>query len=395
MAEPRAADVLVIGGGVMGCSAALELARRGLSVALLERRRVGWAASGRNAGAIRAHGRNHHELPLALASREQWAAYAAEDACLDFHFARDGDLVVGFTEAEERRLEASARWYTAQGLGVEVLRGEALTRAFPFLSREVRAAAHCPSDALAYPLLAVRALAALARSAGARLVEQTAVTGLARDGDRVIGVETSGGRWSAGHVVNAAGPWAGELAALAGLHVPVVPRRSQILVTERVASTVKPFVSGRGIYVRQSPYGNLIVGGGGAWESIGYDQAGTAPTLHRLASRLLWMCPGLGHLRVIRGWAGTVELTPDHRPHLGPTPSAPGLWLAAGFCGNGFAVGPVAGRVIAELIVDGRSAFDLRPFAPERFPPGRDYRAELQARSDALTEPVHVAGAAG
>lgn len=387
MADRIDTQVAIIGGGVVGCAAAYYLSRAGIPAVLLEQQQVAWAASGRNAGAIRAHGRHHLELPLAMASRDLWQAFARESP-LDFHFRPDGDLLVAFTPEEEARLETATAIYNRLGLEVRMLRGAALRALIPALSPAVRAGAYCPGDALAYPILAVRALARAAVQHGARVLTGTPVTGILTAGGRVAGVLAGDREVRAPWVIVAAGPWAPAVGELAGISLPVVPRRSQIMVTERVPPTIAPFVSGNGMYCRQSPYGNLLIGGGGPWEAVGFETAGTVRTAHRLATRFLEVFPGLRGVRLIRTWAGTVEITPDHLPILGPVQAVPGLVAAVGFSGNGFAMGPVAGKIAADLIARGCTDWDLAPFRPERFAPDVDWTAAYRARVAGVREPI-------
>lgn len=387
MAEVIHAPVVVVGGGVVGCAAAYYLSRAGMPVVLLEQRRVAWAASGRNAGAIRAHGRHHLEFPLAMASRDLWQAFAQESP-LNFFWRQDGDLIVACSPEEEARLERAAAAYNRLGLAVGLVRGAELRALMPAVGPLVRCGAYCPSDALAYPILATRALARAAEQHGARILTRTAATGILTRGGRAAGVAAGDLEVRADWVVNAAGPWAPAVGAMAGVRIPVVARRSQIMVTERQPPTLKPFVSGNGIYCRQSPYGNLLIGGGGPWEAVGFETSATAGTVHRLASQFLQVFPGLRGVGIIRAWAGTVEITPDHLPIIGPVQALPGLLVAAGFSGNGFAMGPVAGKMIADLITRGGTDWDLAPFRAERFAPGLDWPAVYRQRGAGTQEPV-------
>lgn len=389
-----AADVAVVGGGVVGCSAALELARQGNRVTLYEAHQVGRAASGRNAGAIRAHGRHQTELALATASLERWAALA-RDSDTEFYFSRDGDLVVGFTPEEEARLAHSTAAYRELGLEVELLSGADARARVPSLSDEITVGAFCPSDAMAYPPLAVRAIAELAHRAGATIVQQAPVEAIHSDAGRVSGVTVSGERLDAGAIVLAAGPWTGAIPIDADVNLAIAPRRSQILVTERVGPMLGPFLSGNGVYCRQSPFGNLVIGGGGRWERADFDTSTSIPTVHRLVSRCLRLLPDVRRIRVLRAWAGAVELTPDHRPLLGPVECLEGLVVAAGFCGNGFALGPVAGKIAADLINGAETGFDLAPFRPDRFPGAIDLGGELRARAASVDEPIDLSAVPG
>jgi sarcosine oxidase subunit beta len=387
-------EVVVIGGGIVGCCSALYLARAGWDVTLLEKNRIGWAASGRNGGAIRRHGRHQSELPLAVRSMTLWEELAAESP-VDFGFRRGGDLVVAFSDAEVARLEKTSPYYQSQGLEVSLLSGADLQEVAPGISSAVQVAAHCPDDAWAYPMLAVRAFAQLAKAAGADLKEGVTVTSV-REG-LVEGTGPDGQKlgFECGAVVHATGPWATELFADVDIAIPVFPRRSQILVTERTERWLDPFVSGNGIYLAQSVYGNMIIGGGGPWEASGHETSGTVPTVHRLASKFGAIFPERTGLRVIRAWAGTVELTPDHRPLIGSIPGLPGAFIASGFCGNGFALGPVAGEIMAKLVGGERPGLDLLAFDPGRFDSRVDYLGAYQQGVAGRVEPIEMGGALG
>lgn len=380
------ADVVIVGGGVVGCAAACYLARAGVRTILVEAGRIGAEASGRNGGAIRQHGRSRGDLPLAMASLTLWREFARE-AAFDFYFRQRGDAVVAFTEAEMERLRRTARTYRSLGLEVQVLEGAEARRVLPLLTPAARGISYCPGDAQAYPALATRALAEAAVRAGAAVLTDEPVTGLIRQADRVTGVVTARRRIACGAVVNAAGPWAQQIAEMAGVRVPILPRRSQIMVTERASpDLIVPFVSGNGMYCRQSPYHNIVIGGGGPWEQVGYDRSGTLPTISRLAARFVEVFPALRDLRVIRAFAGIVELTPDHLPLLGPVPGAEGLIMAAGLSGNGFALGPGMGHLVADLLLGREPIVPIEGFRVDRFGADYDYPALYRARTAGARE---------
>jgi len=139
----------------------------------------------------------------------------------------------------------------------------------------------------------------------------------------------------------------------------------------------------------------MIIGGGGPWEDSSHETSGTVPTVHRLATKFAEIFPDRAGLRVIRAWAGTVELTPDHRPLVGAIPGVPGAFIASGFCGNGFALGPVAGAIMAELVAGEEPAQDLSAFDPGRFDGGDDYLGAYKQRVAGRAEPIEMGGALG
>ena len=387
-------NVVIIGGGIVGCSAALYLARAGHQVRLLEKARIGWAASGRNGGAIRRHGRHQTELPLAVRSMDLWDDLALQSS-VDFGYRRGGDLVVAFSDAEVDRLEKTTPYYNAHDVPVEMLSGEALRRIAPGIAGSVKAAAYCPDDGWAYPMLAVRVIAAMARDAGAELLEGYQVSRAEPGSVHALNEQSEHIHFDCDAIVHATGPWASKLFHETSAVLPVFPRRSQIMVTERVERWLEPFVSGNGIYLAQSVYGNMIIGGGGPWEESSHKTTGTVPTIHRLSSKFSQVFPERGALQVIRAWAGTVELTPDHRPFIGAVDGMPGVFIASGFCGNGFALGPVSGWVLSKLISGQDPGVDLQPFATNRFESGVDYHGAYEQRVRGRVEPISMEGALG
>jgi sarcosine oxidase subunit beta len=360
-------DVAIIGGGIVGCAAAYYLARRGRRVVLLERAAgVGLEASGRTAGGVRQHGRKA-ALPLAMEAVRLWATLTRELES-DLEYVRTGNLLVALDDAEARRLEHDAAWEQAHGLSdVGLLTPAECRRLVPGLTERVIMGKYCASDGAANPMRVTPAFARAAQRFGARIETGTTVTAVLQRGRMVCGVLTDRGEIEAEHVLNAAGPWAAEFNRAAGCPTPIQPGRSQLLISERLPRRLGPWLSIAGTgYLRQAVAGNLVIGIGGQPNpefSVHVDY----PSLQRQAASMCAVLPWLREVALIRAFAGITEYTPDGEPYIGAVPAAPGLLVAAGFHGQGFCVGPMAGKVIADLL-DGRdSPVSLRPFRPDRF----------------------------
>ncbi|MFC7643013.1 NAD(P)/FAD-dependent oxidoreductase [Streptosporangium lutulentum] len=207
------------------------------------------------------------------------------------------------------------------------------------------------------------------------------VTGFVRDGDRVTGVRTDHGDILAGAVVNAAGTWGGEIAALAGVHVPVLPRRGFILVTEPLEKPLirhKVYTAAYVTAVASDAEGletSAVVEGtsagpvliGASRERVGFDRTISVPVLERLAAQAVALFPALAERRAIRAYCGFRPYCPDHLPVIGEDPRAPGLYHACGHEGAGIGLAPATGHLIAQALADVHVDLDLGPFRPDRF----------------------------
>jgi len=345
-AAPR---LVVVGGGIVGLMSAHYAALAGFQTTVLERRSFGAAASGRNGGGLLALGHALGELHFNRLATELWRDLAAQG--LAARFEGCGQVVVAMDDAEAAALAAAATVYAQAGLRVELLTPAELRRHLPGVSPRAEAGLHCPSDAQAYPLDAARALVTGLRAGGAELRPHSEVTGFAVTGGRVTAVRTQGGDVPADVVVVAAGPWTPLVLRDLGWQPPITPRRSQIMVTERLgARVVAPFVTGNGLYLRQTHAGNLLFGAGGKSEPRDFDVSNSLATLKAIARKTVALLPGMADVSVVRGFAGTVELTPDGRPFIGECPTHPNLYVNAGFNGHGFGWSAVAGRVVTALV---------------------------------------------
>jgi sarcosine oxidase, subunit beta len=372
----RQADVLIVGGGLMGAATAFFLRQRGLSVILLERDMVGSHASGTNFGNVRRQGRFLPQLPLANRSREIWGRLPeliGEDA----EFLPSGHLRLAFREEDVATLEAYARDARPHGLELELLSGNALRMRFPFLSPEVRMGSFSPLDGHANPRLAAPAFARAATRAGAIVHEGAEVLAITKSAEDFL-VETSIGAFRAPLLQVSAGAWGGRLAAAFGEPVPITPRGPQMAVTEPVPYRIAPVlgiatkVAEEGVYLRQVKRGNIVFGGGNRSEaSLETKRARLDPvnTLAQLPA-IARLLPAVRALSVIRTWSGVEGYMRDDIPVMGPSAKVAGLFYAFGFCGHGFQLGPGVGASMAELIATGSAGVPIEPFLISRFAEG-------------------------
>lgn len=384
-------NVVVLGGGLVGCAAAYYLAKHGASVLLVEQGDLSREASGRNAGSL--HFQLEYRLirygdelasqfaqiiPLSLVALEDWRGLEAELQA-DLEVGMQGGLIVAESDADvallERRQALQEKW----GLASQLLSAAEVRQIAPYLADSVVAAGYFPHEGHANPRLVAPTFARRAEGLGASIRSQTRVTALMRDGaEWVVTTVDREGRTqevTAGAVLNAAGAWAGEIGALAHLHLPIFAVPLSMNVIERAAPLIPHLVqhASQRLTLKQVAAGNVLVGGG--WPSR-FARDGAAMNTQRraepvvenvtanlaLAARLV---PAIGSLHLLRSWTGITGITTDQMPLLGAVPEAPGFFVAAG--GAAFTHGPTYARLVSELILDGRSSVSIDLYSPARF----------------------------
>ncbi|MGH2469864.1 MAG: glycine oxidase ThiO, partial [Chloroflexota bacterium] len=349
-------DVAVIGGGIIGCAIAWELARRGPRVVLLERERLAAGASGAAAGMLAPQSEAQGPgawLDLLLRARDGWTEVSEElraETGVSVEYQRGGVLRVAMNAEERAELVARVAWQRELGLEVEWLATGEACRREPALSPEVAGALWAPREAQLRPARAVQALAAAAAAKGVVVREGQAVYGALRSGRRVSGVSTSAGIIHCGAVVAAAGAWSAWLPELAGL--PLGPVKGQI-----VAAQVPPeggprhIVWGRGAYITPKAGGELFIG---ATEEEGvFDARPTLGALAGLVTRASQLVPCISHLPLLASWAGLRPALPDRLPVLAASPELQGLYVATGHFRNGILLAPVTADAVSGLLATG------------------------------------------
>ncbi len=365
---PRCHDIAIVGAGIAGCSAALELRRRGLDVVLIEKGKAGAGASGVNFGGVRRQGRHPAELPLAMRAHTLWPKLEPS-LDTDIEYVRSGHLKLARSQRDIDDLAAYASTAAQYGLALEMLGRRELENRYAWLGPQVLAASYSPEDGQANPRLVTPAIMRACLKAGVEVLESTKINAISAAAAGVT-LDTSAGEIEANALVNAAGPGGGALAAAFGEPVPLELMLPNMLVTEPIGHFIGPAIGvcGGDIYLRQIERGNVIFGGGDANydPATGYatPDAGAANIVARKAIDIV---PALHGVTVIRMWAGVEAMMPDHLPVLGLSGMQPNVIHAFGFSGHGFQIGPVVGEVVADLATRGTCDFDLRPFRIGRF----------------------------
>ena len=375
MSQPEpipAVDVAIVGGGVIGCSVALALARRGRRVALFEREAIGWGASSRNGGIIAILGREPEQLPLIHESIRAWTDYALLPGA-DFDYVRAGILWVAFNQEQQATLEAFVERERAAGVtSSRLLTRQQARTLLPSLADSVVGGALGPLDGHCRSDQACAALGELARKAGVEIHLGLDVLGIERQAGQVAGLTTSAGLCRAEAVLVAAGVWAPALLEPLGRQLPIAVRRGQAYRTQPLPrltdlALIAPQPESGHVAIRQLRSGEVTVSGYRRPEFVGLNQEPTDEGISRNRAAALRALPALASAEESARWAGLNEQSLDNQPLIGAVPELPGLFLATGFSGHGFGIAPAVGRMLGDLIAEGREDPLLAPFRVGRF----------------------------
>lgn len=380
-------DVIIVGAGIVGAATARSLARRGLSVLVLDRAAAASGTSAAGEGNLLLSDKGAGpELVLAQYASSLWptvAARLADELGPDFpsiEFERKGGLVVATTEEGAAPLEDFARGQVSAGVDARVIPLEDAFTLEPSLNRGITAAVFYPEDAQVQPVTATEALLASARFAGADVRPGVSVTGAVRGSDgRLIGVETSAGRFAADAVIVASGPWSGEVAGRLGAPLPVRPRRGMVLVTTRMPHRVFHKVYDGDYFgatqssdaalqtssvVESTAAGTVLIGS--SREQIGFDDSLRVNVLAEVAAKALRLFPFLETASAMRAYGGFRPFMPDHLPLIGADHRLPGLWHATGHEGAGIGLSLATGELLADQLTGAATSIDAAPFQVSR-----------------------------
>jgi glycine/D-amino acid oxidase-like deaminating enzyme len=368
------AAVVIVGGGVTGLSAGWWLARSGADVLVIDKGIVGWEASGRNGG-----GATHHFSPLFVEEQRLWPQM---DELLGYPTEfRRGRIRVALDEDQLALYGRAIANAARQGFAADTLDRARLRELVPLVGDNAVGGYLMHFGGHANPQRTVQAYAWALQDHGGRLMQHAEVTGVATANGRAVAVTTSSGTIACDHLVIAAGPQTGRLAAMLGADLPLGIARAEIIVTEPLPLLRHGGVDGNGLYGRQTLRGNLVYGGGPhEWlepDGTAMPPSTATPLLRNIAGRLAELFPRAAHARLLRSWAGIVENTPDGRPVIDRLPGLDNVVVAT-MSSVGFGLSPASGRAIMELVLHGACGFaDLTPFRLGRFACiSKDWRAE-------------------
>lgn len=366
----RHAPVIIIGGGLHGSSTALHLARAGVAALILEKNYIARHASGVNAGGVRTLSRHLAEVPLSLAAREIWVRIKewVDDDC---GFDQNGQMRVAENENDVATLRVREQTMRAHGFTHEQwIAPEEIRAMIPAITPTIQGGLIVREDGSADPYRTTRAFRMKAQSLGAQVLEGVSVQQI----KRVKGtwhIATDQGVFTAPILVNCAGAWADKIAAQMGEPVPLEPVGPMMLVTTRMPHFLDPVVlgTGRALSFKQRANGTVLIGGGRlAW--VDRDRDWSELDFRQLGEGARTVCDLFPHMKdavVSRGWAGIEASMPDAIPVIGPSSTEPDLYHAFGFSAHGFQLGPIVGKITADLITTGQTDMPIAPFSITRF----------------------------
>ncbi len=369
------AEVVIIGGGIMGCSLAYNLAREGLKAVVIEKSDIGGEASGSNGGGVRQSARKPEELPLAMASIQLYGQLH-EELGLDVEYVRQGNLRLCIDDGDIANMSQAVANQKALGLELEMLDAKQVKEINPWVSDMVIGASFCPTDGHANPFLVTYGFMRKAKELGAVFRTHEEVKDIRLQKGRVSAVITDKGVIETDLVVNAAGVAGRAIANMVGLDLPMRPIYSEALITEPYPKMFPQMVgtAKSTFYGRQVPHGPFFWGGFTGSEEFIY--RGGKPLYYGVGSRISQMVleffPALKDVHVIRTWSGIIAQMSDGIPVLGLTDEVPGFVFCTGFSGHGFGLGPIIGKLMCELIMDCQVSIAINNFCFGRFQGGTE-----------------------
>ena len=381
-------DVIIVGGGIIGCSTAWQLSKLGKKVLIVERKYVASGSAGATDGVVGYHTKKPGaQLDLAVQSIEMFKTLN-EELGMDIEYGLEAGGMQPVEDKEQwDMLAAMAEEQRKSGVDIHMISGEEARKIEPNLSPDIYGALYSPTGGKVNPMRMTIAFSRAAKKLGTEILSNTEVTGFLIEDGRAVGIQTTKGEFRAPAIVNACGSWAGKVAALAGLDLPIKPRKGQLAVTEPIGPYLTATVQcalynvikfrpetikdqavlklGASLSIEQQEDGALIIGG--TREFVDYEEENTFEAIETMMKRAMRFFPALKDVSVVRFFSGFRPYTPDGMSLMGEVKTLPGFYMAAGHEGDGIALAPITGKLMAELIATGKTSYDISVFSPNRF----------------------------
>ena len=381
-------DVIIVGGGIIGCSTAWQLSKLGKKVLIVERKDVASGSAGATDGVVGYHTKKPGaQLDLAVQSIEMFKTLN-EELGMDIEYGLEAGGMQPVEDKEQWDMRAAmAEEQRKSGVDIHMISGEEARKIEPNLSPDIYGALYSPTGGKVNPMRMTIAFSRAAKKLGTEILSNTEVTGFLIEDGRAVGVQTTKGEFRAPAIVNACGSWAGKVAALAGLDLPIKPRKGQLAVTEPIGPYLTATVQcalynvikfrpetikdqavlklGASLSIEQQEDGALIIGG--TREFVDYEEENTFEAIETMMKRAMRFFPALKDVSVVRFFSGFRPYTPDGMSLMGEVKTLPGFYMAAGHEGDGIALAPITGKLMAELIATGKTSYDISVFSPNRF----------------------------
>ncbi len=367
------ADVIIVGGGIIGCATAYNLAKEGSSVIVLESdASIGNGGSSRNGGGVRQSGRDPRELPLAMYAVENIWPTLSEELGVDVEYHKEGNLRLGKTEHHKEILQGLTDRAVALGLGVKMIDGKEVREINPYLSDEVSCASWCPTDGHANPLTATLGYYSAARRLGVQFYTGQEVIEIKKIKGQARMVVTAKDVFEGSRIIVAAGYASRKILGTVGIDVPMSNDLIEALVTEAEPQMFPQMLgtADADFYGHQTNHGSFVFGGASGYETVNKDNGHnmtssiTAPAICRGIMKYI---PKLADAKIVRTWAGYEDVSIDGVPVLGKIDEVPGLIVACAFTGHGFGISPIVGRLLSETALDKKTTLDISAFRYDRF----------------------------
>ena len=369
----KKADIVIIGGGVVGCSIAYNLAKLGAkNIILLEKNTLSSGATGRCGAGIRQQFGTKMNCILARESIKIFENLSQELE-YDIELNQGGYLILAYTEKEVNQFKKNVALEQSLNIKARLITVEEAKEIVPPLNTEgILAATFCPTDGHANPFKTNFAYAEAAERLGVKIYTFTEVKEIETENHKIVAVNTDKGKVLTPIVVNAAGGYSGIIGKMVGVDIPVYSQRHQILITEPIDPLFRPMLLSfsRNFYGQQTPHGSIIMGFGDPNERKDGDIGSSWQFAQQMAQKMTAVLPLLKEVSMVRQWAGLYNMSPDAQPILGEHPQIEGFYMAIGFSGHGFMLAPITSKLIAELILKRKTSLPIDKLEIGRFERG-------------------------